>query len=781
MNQIMNTKITEQNHELQVSSTEAKFSFFASPISNTKPSSDFTLLDAYTYVTSDKAIRNTMQFRGITDKVSAKDFKAKNFDYVTFGGIFSKRNEKDLITYSGLICFDFDNLESPEQVKNQLLNNAYFDTKLLFLSPSGKGLKWVIENPFSQEKHHDFFTAVSNYLSATYSIEADKSGKDISRACFLPHDADCVFNYVNENKLDFDLNYWLNVDKQEQSILANSVVFPKSSVSSDVGIVKDEIETIVSRVEELSVDIAPSYNDWRDMGFALTDALGEDGRGYYHRLSSFYPNYSFEDTDKQFTACLNSKGSGITISTLFHLAKKSGVSIDNIQFEETEEMSDLVDIKESEEASASFPTFSHKIKDILPDFFHDVVENARSDEEADIMILGSLTALSSCLPNVYGVYDGSIVYPNLFTFVVAPASSGKGRINKCRHLVNPIHEDLKNKWARGIQEFIIQTEEAVKRGEELKAPPVRTLFIPANNSSTSVYQLLSENNGTGLIFETEGDTLSAALRTDFGNFSDGLRKAFHHEPISYSRRANNEFVEIDTPRLSVLLSGTPAQVKILIPDAENGLFSRFIFYKMNFTLEWRDVFAYKNESVDILFNDLGTRFFGLYKFLKAQNPIHFVLDDKQAKAFNVFFNDVQTEYAELLGTDIVASVRRLGLICFRIAMILSVLRNGENEVSDNTLVCDEYDFYAAMTMAKILLSHTASVYKTLMPKKIVPFHSQIIKRFFDSLPESFSRQDFIKVADGLSIMPKTAEKYIKKCLIMNILERESQGMYKKTG
>ena len=69
------------------------------------------------------------------------------------------------------------------------------------------------------------------------------------------------------------------------------------------------------------------------------------------------------------------------------------------------------------------------------------------------------------------------------------------------------------------------------------------LFIPANNSATGVFQLLSENDGSGLIFETEGDTLSHSFKSDYGNFSDGLRKASHHEPISFFRRKDNEYVD----------------------------------------------------------------------------------------------------------------------------------------------------------------------------------------------------------------------------------------------
>ena len=86
-----------------------------------------------------------------------------------------------------------------------------------------------------------------------------------------------------------------------------------------------DIETITARIEATSTDIAPNYADWRDLGFALADALGESGRRYYHRLSRFYTGYTQTETDKQYDKCLKAHGHGVTIKTLYHLAKSAGV------------------------------------------------------------------------------------------------------------------------------------------------------------------------------------------------------------------------------------------------------------------------------------------------------------------------------------------------------------------------------------------------------------------------------------------------------------------------
>ena len=56
------------------------------------------------------------------------------------------------------------------------------------------------------------------------------------------------------------------------------------------------------------------------------------------------------------------------------------------------------------------------------------------------------------------------------------------------------------------------------------------------------------------------------------------------------RRKDREYESLRRPQIATGWTGTPKQVLSLITDAENGLFSRFIFYYMDTKLEWQDVF-----------------------------------------------------------------------------------------------------------------------------------------------------------------------------------------------
>lgn len=594
------------------------------------------------------------------------------------------------------------------------------------------------------------------------------------------------------SKKTFDPAKWqpTEPDKAESQKSHNSVALSPSPLGEGSGVSSD-IETITQRIEAASIDIAPNYADWRDLGFALADALGESGRIYYHRLSRFYPSYSQSETDKQYSACLASHGHGVTIKTLYHLAKSSGVDVfvknQVNQKNQNNQSSDIGDLEDSDEMQeTNLPTFPDEIYTDLPGLLQKVVAKSNSPEDRDLLLLGSLVVISACLPKVYGIYAEREVYPNLFLFVTAQASAGKGRLTLCRKLVDPIHKSLREvsklqfeEYQRNLTEYTATKNKA--ETERPKEPPVKMLVIPANNSATGVFQILNDNNGSGLMFETEGDTLALTFKSEHGNYSDGFRKAFHHETISYNRRKDREFVEIQNPRLSALLSGTPKQVSTLIPSAENGLFSRFIFYFMNVRPVWNDVFANSSDqTLDSYFNHLGMQFFDLYKHLEYQaEPIRFCLTLAQQQAFNAYFSQTQNQYLCLYGADYLATVRRLGLITFRMAMILTTLRIMDDGDIHSPLVCRDNDFNTALSMVKILVQHAAQVFQQLPSEAVATAPKNQKQQFLDELPKEFCRKDYLTVAHKLGIPDKTAEKHIKRFATSGLINHYAHDKYKK--
>ena len=73
------------------------------------------MVEAYSMIKGDAFASCTSTLRSIQDVKEARKYKAFQFDYVTFSGTFSKRNDKNLRKHSGLLTIDFDHVQDIAQ------------------------------------------------------------------------------------------------------------------------------------------------------------------------------------------------------------------------------------------------------------------------------------------------------------------------------------------------------------------------------------------------------------------------------------------------------------------------------------------------------------------------------------------------------------------------------------------------------------------------------------------------------------------------------------------
>ena len=158
----------------------------------------------------------------------------------------------------------------------------------------------------------------------------------------------------------------------------------------------------------------------------------------------------------------------------------------------------------------------------------------------------------------------------------------------------------------------------------------------------------------------------------------------------------------------------------------------------------------------------------------------FTLD--QQHSFNDYYTSLQAELHSLFGDDIIASVRRLGLITFRIAMVLTALRCHDTGELNSTLLCDDEDFASSMAIARVLIKHTIRVYQELSSAELSKPAAEGTKRkeqFLASLPGMFTTQAFKELATRLHIPEPTAERYIGEWCKKGVLTRIKQGYYER--
>jgi len=436
------------------------------------------------------------------------------------------------------------------------------------------------------------------------------------------------------------------------------------------------------------------------------------------------------------------------------------------------------------------PTLPEQIFQDLPPALKNLTKYFSAERERDAFLLSALCVLSSFFPWIKGNYDNNLVGMNLFIFISAPGSAGKGVMMWARRLAEVLHKDLESNYRQQVSEYeeaMRQYNEAKSNGQEAILPikPERKLFlIPTNSSAIKVIQTLKANGNFGVMFDTEADTLAQTFGNDWGNFSDILRKIFQHEPIELLRKTNDEYVSIEKSFMSLVLSGTPNQINNLLSGVENGFFSRFIFYDFPLSIVWKNVFDRTVESPDGEFHSMAIRlmlYFNKMAEKTAENEnyaILFSLNPYQENQFNEWFSKKQEQLHHIYGEQIIASIRRLGLITFRIAMILTTMRYINHDIP-NELLCSDTDFNTALSITDTLLCHTTKIFNQLKRQNRMKSASGRKSFFLEKLPDTFNRATSMEIASLVGIKEKTAEHYITCFINEGLIERAEHNHYKK--
>ena len=433
----------------------------------------------------------------------------------------------------------------------------------------------------------------------------------------------------------------------------------------------ESLRLITEAVETAGADIAPTYAEYVQLAFAIATDCGEAGREFFHRLCRISAKYQSAHAERMFSNALTKQQGAIHLGTAFHLAESTGVKIcredrkkvmnnrtgtvgtessphnfsthAHVYNKVEEEKSESEELLEGSDPHHPLPTFT--LED-WPKLLLRIISYGTTVTQKDVLLLGALTALGATMERyVRCHYAGKYQSPCMQSFIVAPAASGKGVLSLIRLLVMPIHDDIRqqvekemNVYKKAKVAYEMMGKERAKA--EIPEMPLNRMFlISGNNTGTGILQNIMDNNGTGLICETEADTISTAIGSEYGHWSETLRRAFDHDWLAYNRRTNQEYRENKKSYLSLLLSGTPAQVKPLIPSVENGLFSRQLFYYMHGIYQWINQFDENETDLEAIFTSIGLEWKKLLNLLKEHGLHTLRLTDEQKQEFNDLFSD----------------------------------------------------------------------------------------------------------------------------------------------
>jgi VirE N-terminal domain/Primase C terminal 2 (PriCT-2) len=266
--------------------------------SATEPPKDVNLL---TWLNSPKHKERVDFIRLCESKEQIKRLK-KELPCITVSGQFGGKTTETMITYTGLVAIDVDNVANIQATKKTLCELPY--VAYCGLSVSGKGLFAIIPLTETKENFKFHFRAIREEMKG-YGIEIDN-----------------LSDYIRFRYYSYDIEPYFNHNATKYTKMLKPDIRYEPVIFSDIrdGI-RTTLEVQIANIEAKGIDLTVHETDWFIIGCALVKQFGEGGRHYFHRLSMNNPEYNYEICNKKYTHILSKGGYRYTIASLMDKLK----------------------------------------------------------------------------------------------------------------------------------------------------------------------------------------------------------------------------------------------------------------------------------------------------------------------------------------------------------------------------------------------------------------------------------------------------------------------------
>lgn len=287
-----------------------------------------------------------LRLRATKDKDERQRLKAM-LPAITPSGVFHRRNADSLIAPSNLICIDIDGKDNPsisdmEELKARLAKLPY--VMYCGLSASGTGLFCII--PYEDYRKHRLYFHALEQDFRDMGIVVDSHCSDICRLRFYSYDEHPYVNpdaevytktlekpsamrsrphhkpsaSVRESP-DNEVTKSLSMESMEEMLLRPSNL---DFVSATPLSKTQMAERLLNLVIERQIDITEKYRDWFIICCIIKNLFGEKGAELFHKVSSFYPDYDYEEAENLFQKTDSSRYR-YNSDRLFEIAAKYGI------------------------------------------------------------------------------------------------------------------------------------------------------------------------------------------------------------------------------------------------------------------------------------------------------------------------------------------------------------------------------------------------------------------------------------------------------------------------
>lgn len=245
----------------------------------------------------------------------------------TISGTFSVRKNDALIEHSGYICIDIDGKDNPEiKDYNKLRENFknILNISYASLSAGGNGLFCLI--PLAKpEKHKEQFMALKKAFEAL-GIIIDKQCGEVVRLRIGSYDPEAFFNEdaVAFTEIAEEDKPKRNSKERQEKHKSDIITSNYKRKDYDKEKTKKNVIDIITKITASKKDITGVHGDWLKIACSLYSEFGHEGRGLFHQISQFSPQYKSHECDTLYTNIEKAGYDQVNIGTFFHYAKEHG-------------------------------------------------------------------------------------------------------------------------------------------------------------------------------------------------------------------------------------------------------------------------------------------------------------------------------------------------------------------------------------------------------------------------------------------------------------------------
>lgn len=243
----------------------------------------------------------------------SNDIEKSQLPGCTPSGICLGGHTDDNIQHNGVVCIDIDekqntHIEDFADLKKYICRIPW----VAYCGHSAGGIGYLLfVSIVYPDKHREHYQAIIEDLRKV-NIIADTSCINPGRFRFLRPD---MQPYVNESAEV----YTRLVEKKPVNIRTEDIDI---SDAVNIGI-------CVSLIRSKNINIAESNEDWFSVGCSLAVSLGEQGRKFFHLVSSISDKYEESENDKLYDRCLRDAKKS-NEGAFFNHCKKHGIYYNNI-------------------------------------------------------------------------------------------------------------------------------------------------------------------------------------------------------------------------------------------------------------------------------------------------------------------------------------------------------------------------------------------------------------------------------------------------------------------